>query len=150
MREKDTIIKGKVEAYRQQQEGLLKGLMCLFGKLEWHYDYHPVTDNNEYNMDITKHAVVTIVFEGLPCTNLTPIYHLINHSDIPWQFDKKQNVFKMPGFRIEVNSDVYYELFCQAFKHLYNIALSEVPDSCKNGEIVIVDHALDMQIMQVI
>ena len=143
MREKDTIIKGKVEAYRQQQEGLLKGLMCLFGKLEWHYDYHPVTDNNEYNMDITKHAVVTIVFEGLPCTNLTPIYHLINHSDIPWQFDKKQNVFKMPGFRIEVNSNVYYELFCQAFKHLYNIALSEVPDSCKNGEIVIVDHALD-------
>ncbi len=143
MREKDTIIKGKVEAYRQQQEGLLKGLMCLFGKLEWHYDYHPVTDNNEYNMDITKHAVVTIVFEGLPCTNLTPIYHLINHSDIPWQFDKKQNVFKMPGFRIEVNSDVYYELFCQAFKHLYNIALSEVPDSCKNGEIVIVDHALE-------
>ena len=150
MREGDTIIKGQVEVYRQRQEGLLKGLMCLFGKLEWHYDYHPVTDNNEYNMDITKHAMVTIVFEGLPCTNLTPIYHLINHSDIPWQFDEKQNVFKMPGFSIEVNSDVYYDLFCQAFKHLYNIALSEVPDSCKNGEIVIVDHALDMQIMQVI
>ena len=147
MREGDTIIKGKVEAYRQRQEGLLKGLMCLFGKLEWHYDYHPVTDNNEYNMDITKHAVVTIVFEGLPCTNLTPIYHLINHSDIPWKFDENQNVFKMPGFRIEVNSDVYYDLFCQAFKHLYTIALSEVPDSCKNGEIVIVDHALDKQVI---
>ena len=143
MREGDTIIKGQVKAYRQRQEGLQKGLMCLFGKLEWHYDYHPVTDNNEYNMDITKHAVVTIVFEGLPCTNLTPIYHLINHSDIPWKFNENQNVFKMPGFRIEVNSDVYYDLFCQAFKHLYNIALSEVPDSCKNGEIVIVDHALD-------
>ena len=143
MREGDTIIKGQVKAYRQRQEGLQKGLMCLFGKLEWHFDYHPVTDLNEYDMDVTKHAVVTISFEGLPCTNLTPIYQLIKHSDIPWKFDENQNVFKIPGIRIEVNSDVYYELFCQALKHLYNIALSEVPDSCKNGEIVIVDHALD-------
>ena len=143
MREGDTIIKGQVKAYRQRQEGLQKGLMCLFGKLEWHFDYHPVTNLNEYDMDVTKHAVVTISFEGLPCTNLTPIYQLIKHSDIPWKFDENQNVFKIPGIRIEVNSDVYYELFCQAFKHLYTIALSEVPDSCKNGEIVIVDHALD-------
>ena len=147
MREGDTIIKGQVKAYRQRQEGLQKGLMCLFGKLEWNFDYHPVTNFNEYDMDVTKHAVVTIVFEGFPCTNLIPIYQLIKHSDIPWKFDENQNVFKIPGIRIEANSDVYYDLFCQAFKHLYNIALSEVPDSCKNGEIVIVDHALDKQVI---
>ena len=142
MREGDTIIKGQVEVYRPGNEELL----CLFGKLEWHYDYHPAIDFNEFDMDVTKHAVVTIVFEGFPCTNLTPIYQLINHSDIPLQFDGKENVFKIPGIRIEANSDVYYDLFCQAFKNLYNIALSEVPDSCKNGEIVIVDHALDKQV----
>ena len=142
MREGDTIIKGQVEAYRPRNEELL----CLFGKLEWHYDYHPTIDFNEFDMDVTKHAVVTIVFEGFPCTNLIPIYQLINHSDIPLQFDGQENVFKIPGIRIEANSDVYYDLFCQAFKNLYNIALSEVPDSCKNGEIVIVDHALDKQV----
>ena len=139
MREGDTIIKGQVEAYRPGNEELL----CLFGKLEWHDDYHPAIDFNALDMDLTKHAVVTIVFEGFPCTNLIPIYQLINHSDIPLQFDGKESVFKIPGIRIEANSDVYYDLFCQAFKHLYNIALSEVPDSCKNGEIVIVDHALN-------
>ena len=143
MGEGNTIIKGQVKAYRQRQEGLQKGLMCLFGKLEWHFDYHPVTDLNEYDMDFINLLLLTISFEALPCTNLTPIYQLINHSDIPLQFDGKESVFKIPGIRIEANSDVYYDLFCQAFKHLYNIALSEVPDSCKNGEIVIVDHALD-------
>lgn len=141
MREGDTIIKGQVEACRTGNEELL----CLFGKLEWHYDYHPVTYFNKLDMDVTKHAVVTIVFEGFPCTNLNPIYQLIN-PDIPLQLDGKESVFKIPGIRIEANSDVYYDLFCQAFKNLYNIALSEVPDSCKNGEIVIVDHVLDKQV----
>ena len=144
MRTGDIMIKGYVSADRQQD------LICLFGKLEWHLNYHPYKEDGEYeyevDMDITKHAWMTIMFEGLPCADLLKIYHLITRANMPLRFRGHHNMAKIPGIRIRVNEDMDIELFYQAIRQLFAIAFAEIPKSClKSTEITIDDQWHDLE-----
>jgi len=146
MRTGDITIKGFVSADRQED------LICLFGKLEWHLNYHPYKDKEdseykyEVDMDVTKHAWATVMFEGLPCADLLTIYHLITKANLPLRFKKDHNAAKIPGIRIRVNDDMDIELFYQAMRHLFAIAFAEIPKDClKLTEIVIDDQWYDQK-----
>lgn len=137
MRSSDITIKGYVSADRQEN------FICLFGELGWHLNYHPVKEDSSYNevdMNVTKHAWVTVLFEGLPCADLMPVYDLITKANRPLRFSEHHNAAKIPGIRIRVNSGVNRDLFYKAIKHLFSIAFSEIPEECKKrGDVVIDD-----------
>lgn len=136
MRASDINIKGFVSADRQED------YICLFGKLEWHMGYHPIKDESSYNevdLDITKHAWVTVIFEGLPCADLLTVYDLITKANMPLRFSEHHNAAKIPGIRIRVNTDVNKELFYRAIRQLFAIAFSEIPEECKKRSDVVID-----------
>ena len=136
MRSGDVTIKGTVSADRQED------LICLFGKLEWHLNYHPVKEDSSYNqvdMDVNKHAWATIVFEGLPCGDLLEVYRLIVKANRPMRYSEHHNAVKIPGVRIRVNSDMNYEYFMKAMRQLFILASSEIPESCIKSTHVTID-----------
>ena len=136
MRSSDVVIKGNVSADRQEN------LICLFGKLEWHLNYHPIKEDSKYNqvdMDVNKHAWATIVFEGLPCADLLEVYRLIVKANRPLRYNDHHNAVKIPGIRIRVNSDMTYDLFMRAMRQLFILASSEIPESCIKSTHVTID-----------
>ena len=136
MRSGDVTIKGTVSADRQED------LICLFGKLEWHLNYHPVKEDSSYNqidLDVNKHAWATIMFEGLPCADLLKVYRLITKANMPLRFSEHHNAVKIPGIRIRVNSDMNYEYFMKAMRQLFVLASAEIPESCLKAADVVID-----------
>ena len=136
MRASDITVKGFVSADRQEE------FICLFGKLEWHMGYHPIKEESSYNevdLNVTKHAWVTVLFEGLPCADLMPVYNLITKANMPLRFSEHHNAAKIPGIRIRVNPNVNKELFYRAIRQLFAIAFSEIPEECKKRSDVVID-----------
>ena len=136
MRSGDVTIKGTVSADRQ------KDLICLFGKLEWHLNYHPIKEDAKYNqidMDVNKHAWATVVFDGLPCADLLEVYRLITKANRPLRYGDHHNAVKIPGIRIRVNSDMNYEYFTEAMRDLFALAFAKIPKSCILAMHVTVD-----------
>lgn len=136
MRNGDVTIKGTVSADRQED------LICLFGKLEWHLNYHPIKENSKYNqvdLDVNKHAWATVVFEGLPCADLLEVYRLIVKANRPLRYSDHHNAVKIPGIRIRVNSDMNYEYFMKAMRQLFILASSEIPESCIKSTHLTID-----------
>ena len=136
MRSSDVVIKGNVSADRQED------LICLFGKLEWHLNYHPIKEDSKYNqvdLDVNKHAWATIVFEGLPCADLLEVYRLITKANRPLRYGDHHNAVKIPGIRIRVNSDMNYEYFMKAMKQLFILASAEIPEDCLKSANIVVD-----------
>ena len=136
MRSGDVTIKGTVSADRQGD------LICLFGKLEWHLNYHPIKEDSKYNqvdLDINKHAWVTIVFDGLPCADLLEVYRLIVKANRPLRYSDHHNAVKIPGIRIRVNDDMTYEYFMKAMRQLFILASAEIPESCLKSANIVVD-----------
>lgn len=136
MRSSDVVIKGNVSADRQED------LICLFGKLEWHLNYHPIKEDSKYNqvdLDVNKHAWATVVFEGLPCADLLEVYRLIVKANRPLRYSDHHNAVKIPGVRIRVNSDMNYEYFMKAMRQLFILASSEIPESCIKSTHVTID-----------
>lgn len=136
MRSGDVTIKGSVGADRQ------KDLICLFGKLEWHLNYHPIKEDSKFNevdLDVNKHAWATVVFEGLPCADLLEVYRLIVKANRPLRYSDHHNAVKIPGIRIRVNSDMNYEYFMKAMRQLFSLASSEIPESCIKSTHLTID-----------
>ena len=136
MRSSDVVIKGNVSADRQED------LICLFGKLEWHLNYHPIKEDTKFNqvdMDVNKHAWATVVFEGLPCADLLEVYRLIVKANRPLRYSDHHNAVKIPGIRIRVNDDMTYDLFMRAMRQLFILASAEIPESCLKSANVVVD-----------
>lgn len=136
MRSGDVTIKGTVSADRQED------LICLFGKLEWHLNYHPIKEDSKYNqvdLDVNKHAWATVVFEGLPCADLLEVYRLIVKANRPLRYSDHHNAVKIPGIRIRVNSDMNYEYFMKAMRQLFILASSEIPESCIKSTHLTID-----------
>ena len=136
MRSSDVVIKGFVSADRQED------FICLFGKLEWHLNYHPIKEDVKYNqidMDVNKHAWATVVFEGLPCADLLEVYRLIVKANRPLRYSDHHNAVKIPGIRIRVNDDMTYDLFMRAMRQLFILASAEIPESCLKSANVVVD-----------
>ena len=136
MRSSDVVIKGNVSADRQED------LICLFGKLERHLNYHPTKEDAKYNqvdLDVNKHAWATIVFEGLPCADLLEVYRLIVKANRPLRYSDHHNAVKIPGIRIRVNSDMNYEYFMKAMRQLFILASSEIPESCIKSTHLTID-----------
>lgn len=136
MRSGDVTIKGIVSADRQED------LICLFGKLEWHLNYHPIKEDSKYNqvdLDVNKHAWATVVFEGLPCADLLEVYRLIVKANRPLRYSDHHNAVKIPGIRIRVNSDMNYEYFMKAMRQLFILASSEIPESCIKSTHLTID-----------
>lgn len=136
MRSGDVTIKGIVSADRQ------KDLICLFGKLEWHLNYHPIKEDSKYNqvdLDVNKHAWATVMFEGLPCADLLEVYRLIVKANRPLRYSDHHNAVKIPGIRIRVNSDMNYEYFMKAMRQLFSLASSEIPESCIKSTHLTID-----------
>ena len=114
----------------------------MFGKLEWHLNFHPVKEDSKYNevdMDVTKHAWVTVIFDGLPCADLLPMYHLITKANMPLRYKRDHNAAKIPGIRIRVNDDTNYEYFMQAIRQIFSIAFAEIPKECLMQTSIVVD-----------
>lgn len=136
MRSSDVVIKGFVSSDRQGD------MICLFGKLEWHLNYHPIKEDSKYNqvdLDVNKHAWATIMFEGLPCADLLKVYRLITKANMPLRFSKHHNAVKIPGIRIRVNSDMNYEYFMKAMRQLFALAFAEIPESCIKSTHLTID-----------
>lgn len=136
MRSGDVTIKGIVSADRQED------LICLFGKLEWHLNYHPIKEDSKYNqvdLDVNKHAWATVVFDGLPCADLLEVYRLIVKANRPLRYSDHHNAVKIPGIRIRVNSDMNYEYFMKAMRQLFILAFSEIPESCIKSTHLTID-----------
>lgn len=136
MRSGDVTIKGTVSADRQGD------LICLFGKLEWHLNYHPIMEDSKYNqvdLDVNKHAWATIVFDGLPCADLLEVYRLIAKANRPLRYSDHHNAVKIPGIRIRVNDDMTYEYFMKAMRQLFILASAEIPESCLKSANLIID-----------
>ena len=136
MRSSDVVIKGFVSADRQED------FIGLFGKLEWHLNYHPIKEDAKFNqvdMDVNKHAWATVVFEGLPCADLLEVYRLIVKATRPLRYSDHHNAVKIPGIRIRVNDDMTYDLFMRAMRQLFILASAEIPESCLKSANVVVD-----------
>ena len=138
MRSSDIVIKGFVSADRQEE------FVCLFGKLEFHMNYHPYKENGKYDyeidFDINKHAWVTVIFDGLPCSDLLKIYEMISRANIPLRYKSHHNAAKIPGLRIRVNEDTDSEIFARAIRQLFALAFAEIPPQCISADIHVDDN----------
>ena len=114
-------INGNIYTKREKKENY------LFGKLEWHCDYHPTkkTVDGEVDVDEINSAWVTVIFEGLSCSKLLMVYLMITKSTAPLRFARDHNIIKMPGLRVRVNSDIDKEIFIKAMRQLFALAFAE-------------------------
>ena len=115
-------INGNIYTKREKKKN------CMFGKLEWRCDYHPTKEDSnfgEVDVDEINSAWVTMIFEGLPCSNLMMACLLIAKANMPLRFAKDHNAVKIPGLRIRVNHNVTEKIFAKAMRQLFSLAFAE-------------------------
>ena len=118
MRISDIRINGNVGADR------LGDNLCIFGKISWECDYHPIKDDtemNEVDFNITKKAEVVLTFDGLPCNSLIEVLNAINV--IPF---KEDSAIAIPGIRI-IHKDMTKKYFSKAMRDIFGLAIASVP-----------------------
>ena len=95
--------------------------LCVFGKITWECDYHPMKENAEVDFNITKKAEVVLTFDGLPCNNLIEVLNAINV--IPF---KEDSAIVIPGIHI-IHKDMTKKYFGKAMRDIFGLAIASVP-----------------------
>lgn len=97
--------------------------LCVFGKITWECDYHPIKDTemNEVDFNITKKAEIVVTFDGLPCNSIMKVLSAVDI--IPF---KKDTAIAIPGIHI-IHKDMNKKYFGKAMRDIFGLAIASVP-----------------------
>ena len=94
---------------------------CLFGKLEWHMNYIG-------ELGVIKHSHVSIVFNKLPCIEAMKAYKSLKEiGSTNFEFREKY-IINETCLKVWASDDTDFNHFRKAVRHLFALAVAEMPE----------------------